>query len=257
MVVRRFAFAAVVVATICFPRSAPAVQSASDSLFQLEVTDSVGLPLPDAKVEWFTYMPGGVWREWVEVAPFQLEPGMHLLRLSHEGYRPSILSVPLEKGRRASLRVRLRRDTGPDTGRSRVNVIDASDVRGVGLIVGSGVARDFLGERRIIDRPAIERAGRSRLSDILRRVSGAGVMVLPGSAGRSTVRIGGRQLCTAGVMVDGKPNRTITFASFEATQSASDPEVIELVERANAIPFSFRRGESGDCAMVLVWLRGR
>ena len=38
---------------------------------------------------------------------------------------------------------------------------------------------------------------------------------------------------------------------------ASDPEVIEIVERANAIPFSFRRSELGDCGMLLVWLRGR
>ena len=149
-------------------RVGAAVQARGDSLFQLEVTDSIGLPLPNAKLELFTFMEGGVWREWVTLEAYHLEPGMHLLRFSHEGYRASTFSVPLEKGRR-----------------------------------------------------------------------------------------GGRSLCATGVIVNGNPTRTTSFARFEETYWASEPEVIEIVTRANAIPFSFRRADVGDCAMLLIWLRGR
>jgi hypothetical protein len=246
-----------VVGALALAASAPAgaaVQIHGDSLFQLEVTDSLGLPLPNAKLELFTLMEGAIWREWVTIQPYHLQPGMHLLRFSHEGFRASTFSVPLEKGRRVSVRVRLSPESDRQAPR---DVVEAAQVRAVGLVLASGAPRDFLGDRRIIDHAMIERIERTRLSEILRRTSRSGVMVLPLSGNRSSVRVGGRGLCATGVMVNGNPTLRTTFARFEDSHWASEPEVIEIVARANAVPFSFRRVDGGDCAMLLVWLRGR
>jgi hypothetical protein len=226
---------------------------AADSLFQLEVTDSIGLPLPNAKLELFTYMPGGIWREWVAIEPYHLEPGMHLLRFSHEGYRPAVLSVPLEKGRRASLRVRL----NPERPTPERDAIEATEPRAIGLVLDGRNSRDFIGLRRVIERAAIEQAKGARVSEILRRAKHSNLVMIPGSGGGFSIRVGGRNLCRAGVLLNGNPTLTLSFARFEEMYWSSDPEAIEIVERGTAIPYWFRRSELGDCSMLLVWLRGR
>src|SRR5687768_12681995 len=102
-----------IVATAASVATDASAQAAKKPLLQLEVGDSIGLPLPDATLEVFTFMEGGVFAEWVTVGPSDLPPGINLLRFSHPGYRRTVFSVPLREGSTVALRVRLRpeRDT--------------------------------------------------------------------------------------------------------------------------------------------------
>jgi hypothetical protein len=68
---------AALIAAVAPPASA---QSDRPSLLQVEVGDSIGLPLPDAKMEVFALLDGGIFYEWAEVQPHQLPKGVQLLR---------------------------------------------------------------------------------------------------------------------------------------------------------------------------------
>ena len=96
----------VMLATALVASGTAQVQGERPVMLQVEVSDSLGLPLPDAKLETFTLMDGGVFWEWIPVAPEQLPEGINLLRFSNPGYRSAVLSAPLRKGTRVSLRVR-------------------------------------------------------------------------------------------------------------------------------------------------------
>ena len=65
--------------------SAAAAQSSHEALIQVEVRDSIGLPLPDAVIEVFTFLDGGVFWEWTPVGAGDLPEGINLLRFSHDG----------------------------------------------------------------------------------------------------------------------------------------------------------------------------
>ena len=52
------------------------LQEPAEVLFQLEVTDTTGLPLPDARLELFAYVEGGTVREWVAIEPRDLPPAI-------------------------------------------------------------------------------------------------------------------------------------------------------------------------------------
>jgi len=247
---------AVVLATFSGRDAAALVQSADPSLLDIEVSDSIGLPLPNARLELFTYMDRGVFREWVSIEAGMLAEGIHLLRFSHEGHRPSVFSVPLRKGSRVSLRVRLLPE--PAT-LPRQDLIEATEVRAVGFARDGRRSVDIIGGRRVIDRTAIERANGRPVGDILRLATGTNLTVTPSAGGFSHVatRTGsGRDLCEASVMLNGDQTLTLSFNRFEELYHNSEPEAIEIVLNGHAIPYTFRRTDS-DCTVLLIWLRGR
>src|SRR5215216_3649299 len=143
----RFAAAAIVATMLVTPAAASA-QNDRPSLLQVEVADSIGLPLPDAKIEVFTLMDGGVFWEWIVVAPSQLPPGINLLRFSHPGYRSSTFSIPLREGSKVALRVRLM--TQGDTTKKK-EPLDAREVHAIGLAIEGRMRTDVLGRRRILE----------------------------------------------------------------------------------------------------------
>src|SRR6476469_2079216 len=59
----------------CLTATASA-QTGREALIQIEVGDSIGLPLPDATVEVFTYLNGGVFWEWTPVGASDLPEGI-------------------------------------------------------------------------------------------------------------------------------------------------------------------------------------
>ena len=136
--------AALAIASPDFAQS-PATHS---SALQVEVGDSIGLPLPDAKVEVYTFADGGTFREWVAVEPNELTDGVYLLRFSNQGFRSTALSVPLRKGTRVSLRVRLGAER--DTTR-HVRVILADEVRSIGIVTEGRATADLTRGRRVLD----------------------------------------------------------------------------------------------------------
>src|SRR5215213_4333351 len=142
----RFAAAAIVATMLVTPAAASA-QNDRPSLLQVEVADSIGLPLPDAKIEVFTLMDGGVFWEWVVVAPSQLPEGINLLRFSHPGYRSSTFSVPLRGGSVVALRVRL--ETQGDT--AKREPLEAREVRAIGLAIEGRMKSDVVGRRRVLE----------------------------------------------------------------------------------------------------------
>jgi hypothetical protein len=77
---------------------APAAASRSQRQYRL--------PLPDAKVEVFAFVGTPFW-DWIAAEPQALGDGIHLLRFSSTGYRPSMFSVLLREDHRVALRVSL------------------------------------------------------------------------------------------------------------------------------------------------------
>src|SRR5688500_957330 len=90
--VRLGACAAAVAATALAP-SVAAAQREAKPLLQFEVADSVGLPLPDARVEVYALHEGGMVWEWAPVDRAALPEGIMLIRFSLPGYRSSVFSV--------------------------------------------------------------------------------------------------------------------------------------------------------------------
>ena len=70
-----------VVPALSVPSPARA-QGERETLIQIEVGDSIGLPLPDAKMEVFTIPDRGIFWEWMEFQPEQLTKGVQLLRFA-------------------------------------------------------------------------------------------------------------------------------------------------------------------------------
>jgi hypothetical protein len=231
-----------------------AAQPAEKTLLQLEIGDSLGLPLPNAELELYTYVEGGLFREWIPVEPAMLGVGIHLLRFSHDGFRPTVFSVPLRHGARVSLRVRLL-PVRP----AAADLVEASEVRALGLELDGRTTTDIIGGRRVLDREDVDRAKTPRIAEILQRAKGTGLQVLPFTPGTSQVstRPGiGRALCREAVMINGDPTLRLSFSRFEELYGTSEPEAVEIVIRGKAIPYTYRRSE-GDCTMLLVWLKGR
>jgi hypothetical protein len=115
-------------------------------LLQVEVGDSIGLPLPDATIEEFTLVEDAAFLEWIRVAPEDLDEGVHLLRFSYPGYRSASFSVPLRNGTRVSLRVRLGGE--PDSSRRAKGVV-ATPLRAIGLHLDGRVKTDIIRTRSV------------------------------------------------------------------------------------------------------------
>jgi len=251
----RFAAAAIVATMLVTPAAASA-QNDPPSLLQVEVADSIGLPLPDAKIEVFTLMDGGVFWEWIVVAPSQLPPGINLLRFSHPGYRSSTFSVPLRKGSKVALRVRLDapRDTTP---RGDGLGPDAREVHAIGMALEGRMKTDIIGQRRVLDHGFGGEENSTRFGSLLRRARGTELLVLPTSTGSYrplAETVGGSRNCSMVVMMNGDRREVLPFAVFDDLYSTGEVEVIEVFPRAASLPTAYQVQRSG-CGMLVVWFK--
>ena len=229
-------------------------QSDRPPLIQVEVGDSIGLPLPDAKMEVFTLLDGGVFWEWAAVEPHQLPKGVQLLRFSYPGYKTSTFSVPLREGSKVAVRVRLvpERDS---VVRRRDGMVDAYQVNAIALSLEGRAKSDVLGRRRILDKlNQIPEGGTNRLGDLIRRARGTDLRVTPGSGGSYLVS-GQASHCPVDVMLNGDRRHIVPFATFDQMYNTADLEVIEVFPRGgSSIPLSYQVAR-GECGLLIVWYR--
>ena len=225
----------------------------SQALLQVEVGDSIGLPLPDAKVEVYTLMDRGIYREWVWVDPSSVPEGIHLLRFSYPGYRASVFSVPLRKGTRVSLRVRL--GAPPDT-TNRNRAVEVTDVHAIGILMEGRSKSDFIRTRRVLDRDAIERGNAASIVALLRDARGTKAIVTggTGSAMIGLAAEGGIYGCPMPVIVNGDRRMVTTFAEASARYTPDEVEAIELIPRTTVAPYVLRV-EEGGCGVLALWVK--
>jgi hypothetical protein len=244
----------VAVAGAVLPFGASRAQSDQEPLIQIEVGDSLGLPLPDATVEVFALLDGGAFWEWVRVGPADLPAGINLLRFSHPGYTPSLFSVPLRDGSKVSLRVRLM--AARDTTR-KAEAPQAHEVHAIGLALEGKVKSDVIGRRRIIDRMAVEADETNRFGPFIHRVRSTELTVIPGSGGSFRVHSqgsGGRSNCPMIVMVNGDRRKVFSFAAFDQLYSTQEVEAVEVFPRGGWIPGAYEVPGS-RCGMLVAWFR--
>ena len=241
-------------AAVMSPRTA-AAQKNRQAVVQIEIGDSVGLPLPDAKVEVFTFMDGGVFWEWVPLGTSALPEGINLLRFSYPGFEPTTFSVPVRNGTTLSLRVRL--DPERDSTKVDKNVVEARAVRAIGLVIEGRAHTDIVGRRRVLDHAAFEHDPVSRFGPLMRRVRNSELKVLPVSGGTFRVfaqSAGGSYSCPMQVMINGDRRRILPFETFDQMFGVSDAEVIEIFPMASSIPLSYQTPRAG-CGIMVVWFR--
>jgi hypothetical protein len=229
-------------------------QSDRPSLLQIEVGDSIGLPLPDAKMEVFTLLDGGIFYEWTPVQPYQLPKGVQLLRFSHPGYKSSTFSVPLREGSKVAVRVRLAPERDSVV-RRRDGMIDAYQVNAIALALEGRSKTDVLGRRRILDNlNEIPEGSNSRLGDLLRRSRGTDLRIRSGGGG-TYLASGEASNCPVDVMLNGDRRHIIPFATFDQMYNTDNLEVIEVFPRGGmSIPLSYQVSR-GQCGLLIVWYR--
>ena len=252
--VRRLTMVLAFIAAASAAAPSAGAQSKKQTVVQIEVGDSIGLPLPDAKVEVFTFMDGGVFWEWIPVDSVALPIGINLLRFSYPGYRSTIFSVPVREKATLSLRVRL--DPERDTSRT-TEAPEARAVRAIALVLEGGAHTDVLGRRRIIEQQLIANESVNRFGQFLHRVRNTDLRVLPASGG--TFRIlsqsaGGAYNCPVQVMVNGDRRRVLPFETFDQMYSLGDTEAIEIFPMGASVPLSYQVPRAG-CGMMIVWFR--
>lgn len=247
-------FALWLLAGACVLAPSARAQNKKQTVVQIEVGDSIGLPLPDAKVEVFTIMDGGVFWEWIPVDSVPLPIGINLLRFSYPGYRPTVFSVPVREKATLSLRVRLdpQRDTA-ETSRAP----EAHSVRAIALVLEGSAHTDVLGRRRVVEQNLIANESVSRFGQLLHRVRNTELRVLPASGG--TFRVlsqsnGGSYNCPVQVMVNGDRRRVLPFDTFDQMFSLVDAEAIEIFPMGSSVPLSYQVARSG-CGLMVVWFR--
>ena len=232
-----FAVATIVVGTVTHPVGA---QASSRPLLQLEVRDSIGLPLPDATLEVFTFVGTAFW-DWIATEPQALGDGTHLLRFSAPGYRPSMFSVLLREDHRVALRVSLYGEA--DTSR-RSPQIEADQVHATGFTKQGTVQSEVVGVRRVIDRAGIERARAVTVYELLRKTKGIELGGLSRGPGACTVT------------VNGDRRRVMPFATFNQMFTPEEAEAFEVVQKVGMRAPTARtvRAERG-CRVLMAWLR--
>ena len=223
-------------------------------LLQVEVADSIGLPLPDAKTEEFTLMDGGTFREWVLIEPGELADGVHLLRFSNDGYRSAAFSVPLRKGSVISLRVRL--GAQPDTTRRKKSV-EAVPVNAIGLAIAGRTTTDIIKSRHVLERDAADRANAPSIASLLRIARGLDVLVSPLIGDNSTISsssAGGGVSCSIPVMINGDRRWLFSFTEANHRFVGDEVEMVELIPRSAATVY-VRRREDADCGLLMLWMK--
>jgi hypothetical protein len=229
-------------------------QGKKQTAVQVEVGDSIGLPLPDAKIEVFTFMDGGVFWEWVPIDSAALPIGINLLRFSHPGYRSATFSVPIREQTTLSLRVRL--DPQRDTS-SASETVEARPVRAIGLVIDGRAHTDIVGRRRVLEHEAFEKESVTRFGPLMRRARNTDLKVLPASGGSFRVlgqSTGGSYNCPVQVMVNGDRRRILPFETFDQLFAVADAETIEIFPSGNSVPLSYQLSTSG-CGLMVVWFR--
>ena len=244
--------AAIVAALAMVARPAAALQK-REAIVQIEVGDSIGLPLPDAKVEVFTFMDGGVFWEWVPVGSSEIPAGINLLRFSYPGYRSSVFSVPVREGATLSLRVRL----DPERDSSTSHAVEARGVRAIGLALSGRAKTDVVGRRRVLEHTDFEHESVTGFGPLMRRARNTELTVIPASAGTfrvSSQSPGGSSKCPVQVMVNGDRRRILPFDAFDRLFSINDVEVIEIFPMPASIPLAYQT-ERSSCGLLVVWFR--
>lgn len=228
-------------------------QNKKQTVVQIEVGDSIGLPLPDAKVEVFTFMEGGVFWEWIPVDSVALPVGINLLRFSHPGYRSATFSVPIREKATLSLRVRL----DPERDTTQAGAPEARSVRAIALVLEGNAHTDVLGRRRVVEQQLVANESVNRFGQLLHRVRNTELRVLPSTGG--TFRVlsqssGGSYNCPVQVMVNGDRRRILPFETFDQMFSVGDAEAIEIFPMAASVPMTYQVARGG-CGMMVVWFR--
>lgn len=229
-------------------------QKKHESVVQIEVRDSVGLPLPDAKVEVFTFMEGGVFWEWVPLGSAALPGGVNLLRFSYPGFRASTFSVPVREGGTLSLRVNL--EPEGDTTATK-HSLEARAIHAIGLALEGRARTDIVGRRKVLEHSAIEGESVNRFGPLMHRVRNTELKVLPASGGSFRVygQSGGSSFgCAVQVMVNGDRRRVLPFDTFDQLFSVADVEAIEIFPLGSAVPLSYQVPRAG-CGLIVVWFR--
>ena len=224
------------------------------TLLQVEVRDSIGLPLPDARIETFTFLEGGIVMEWVPVEPHQLPPGIALLRFSHPGYRSAVFSVPLRDDGKVSLRVSL--DRMRDSTKA-ADPLEARSVRAIGLALDGRAKTDVIGGRRVLTPGNLEQAGVSRLGDLLRRARNTDMSVIPARNGTYQVYNGRSRAgysCEPAVMINGDRRRVLPFSTVDGLYLAGDVEALEIFTRGPTLPLPYAVAPGG-CGFMVLWLK--
>jgi hypothetical protein len=243
-------------ALVTSPSLGRAQEEPERSLLKVEVGDSIGLPLPDATMEVFGFLEGGVFREWAPIEPHALPAGIFLLRFSHPGYRPSVFSVPLRTGSVVSLRVRLavQRDTTPP----RSGNATADEVRAIGLAIDGRAKNDIIGMRRVIaGRDIAANADANTVGALMRRVRNTDLKVLPASNGSFRVFTrgrGGGTSCPPQVMVNGDRRQFLPFAVFDGLYRPNDVEAIEIFPEGHVVPLGYQAQRSA-CGILVAWMK--
>jgi len=229
-------------------------QKNHESVVQIEVRDSIGLPLPDAKIEVFAFMEGGVFWEWVPLGSAALPPGVNLLRFSYPGYRATTFSVPVREGATLSLRVNL--DPVRDT-TTRKHSLEARAVHAIGLALEGRAKTDIVGRRMVLDSADLGGESVNRFGPLLHRVRNTELRVLPASGGAFRVfgqSPGGSFGCLVQVMVNGDRRRVLPFDNFDQLFSVSDVEAIEIFPVGSSVPLSYQVPRAA-CGLMVVWFR--
>jgi len=252
--VPRWTEAAIIVVVAALLPSPARAQTERASLLQIEVGDSIGLPLPDATLEVFTVLDRGIAWEWAPVDPSELPEGTNLLRISHAGYRPAVFSVPLRSGSHVALRVRLH-PMGDSAARARAP--QADEVRSIGLAIDGRARTDIIGVRRVLDRGAIAASAAPTLGALLRRTKGTNLNLLPARGGTFrpyTESQRGGSRCPAAVMVNGDRRRIFAFETADQLFSPEGIESIEIFPRGSSVPLAYQVPQS-SCGVIVVWFR--
>ncbi len=259
-IVRRQRWRGIVTWTFAALATSPSIARAQEEparpLLQVEVGDSIGLPLPDATIEVFTFFEGGIVREWARTEPHTLPAGIFLLRFSHPGYRTSVFSVPLRTGSVVSLRVRL--TPQPDTTPPRPGNASADEVHAIGLAIDGRAKNDIIGMRRVIAGQDIaSTSGAPTVGALIRRVRNTDLKVLPASSGSFRVFTrgrGGGYSCPPQVMINGDRRQFLPFAVFDGLYRPGDVEVIEIFPEGHVVPLGYQ-GQQSPCGLLVAWLR--
>ena len=225
-----------------------------ETLLQVEVRDSIGLPLPDATIETFALLERGIVYEWVPVEPSQLPAGIFLLRFSHPGYRPAVFSVPLREDSKVSLRVSLDplRDTTPP-----VEPLVARQVRAIGLALEGRAKTDVIGSRRILIPGDLGEPGVTTLGTLMRRATNTDLNVVPARGGTFAVYArgaGGSYSCSPAVIIDGDRRRVMPFVTIDRLYRPEDVEVLEIFVHSVSVPFPYDVTRGG-CGVMVMWLK--
>ena len=252
---RRRAMYCTIVACAAIAAANPAsAQGKHQAVVQIEVADSIGLPLPDAKIEVFTFADGGVFWEWLPLGSGPLPSGINLLRFAYPGFEPATFSVPVREGGKVSLRVRLQLAHDPLTPK---HDLVAREVHAVGLAIEGRAKTDIIGRRRILERQMMDSESVNRFGPLMRRARNTDLTVLPASGGSFRVfsqSAGGGSRCAMQVMVNGDRRRVLPFESFDQLFGTQDVEVIEIFPAASSIPLPYQPPRGG-CGLMIVWFR--